>query len=1415
MLVLKTFINGFEEKLDIPILIDDNLSMIYDKLFYTNKRWNKNFLSLKYPKNESSYELEKTLPDLNTPLLFVKRLYQNEEDFSTIYIDVLFNNISEYIGEGILNMYLIGEESEEYSKLYEEVNKKYINITKDELWEIVKITTGDILKKTYDLEIVDFKFNGNEYISIEEKTFIMETLNKYNIYDISTLTEEKFKGVIIRLTDIINQRIPGFRTELTIYLIKSKVKENKIILEEIYGGDIISELYRYKESLTKLHNKFINKKREMYNGLEEYHNYLKNVEIEDKQYDYSLIKLEVFYQKIDEMGSVLKSVTKNKLLNLVKIFNLFELTEEIPFITINNKYTNTLDPLSRIYNGTTATTKDIQEWIMVKNSQTKYRNIKGIQFRYKLENNSNTKKYINISINEYGRVYFILEGIDKIIGIKRDYKTFLKTIDKYINEIIEKINKIPQVIKNNSNNISRKFETISSKNYFLNIKTIDIRTKTDEYLHKQSLIKVLNNPYLSELLFTYKDTTSDVILSLFYNKFNKNSFGKGSLNEDASRNLTKSTFNTGIISYGIDDELELNGITITIRDNLYEKGSIIEIYNIQDIYQVDVIVSHLSSLINLTKKRVLLPTQLISDAPIVGIIRDAGGKISATKCQKNTQPFIIMKESDHLTRYPNIKMYKEMQKEYPDTYTINYEDIEYYCQHDEYPYPGFKPNGEICCYRKDQRGKAAYNNFLQPELYDTFVQPSNLLLKLSKTDENTGDIIFFNTYVLKAITNSDMRYYYLNEKNKLESIKDEKTIELLDTKDIWLQEVSLKELVTNPTKQYCPYIPNVYNKDITNNNKPCEKYSQKIFGYNPLNSRPCCFEKLQETVPYKAKDISSKITILDIITGELILQKNKLGELYEELNILFNTKLQTTVKYYRLGNVHGQYSIINSILTNLTNSTGSYTTKDTELNKALKNSVLFIEYIKKYLMKNRGLIYKLNNGLLIEKIFGKSNLIENEEYIINKYIGYLKNKRINLYDIVDIIQIILNIQIHILEISVDITDKAKIYNYNNIKIICKNSLITDNTSTLKNLILIKKDMFYESIVQLGISKNTGYSDVNGIFENKSAIMEFLINYYKESCVKIAEYPSLYKESYLILNDKDNVIEFYKKSSSLNIKGQIIDPGSDTIIYIWIEVKNTIYNFLLPVIQNSKSDDLNLVTYTLTDIIDTLLNKELLDINKLYELLSSNKGLYKIIGYTTKTILDDNYIDSVWTNYGVNIPVKTIKESELKHNITKMKHKFYKNVLENSNTESYKYIKEQLVIMDEYKKILIKIKTIYGTILSKEQFQKIKINLIEYLERSNIKFYKKYIYIKKFLYDIFNKNPKVFNVNLKDKDILDIIISYITKEIVEDIDRNLLNNIIIDDFNSIKEIMQRNTETIFTNYEDIYRWLENYRNTLKK
>lgn len=1415
MFKLETYINEKDVKLEIPILIDDSISAIYEKLFYLNKKWNKNFISISlgYPGIEDRVKIGEI--DVLTPILFINK---DDKYCDKIYVDVLFDNILKFKDEGDLsNMYLLGNTSDEYNKFYEKVIEEYTNISKDELWEVLRLLVGDILKKTYNLDISDMKFSGDNNMPNKFKEFVVITLNEFSIFDIMLILNENdsnFDKTMKILTEIINKEVPGFSVELTAYLIKRKINENSIFLSQIYGidkldvSDYIKSLYSYNNILVDLHNRYVKKHKTMMDELSEYHKYILENSDYEYEYDYSLMKLEFIYQRTDKEGEVLKSIAQNKILNLVKTFNVFELSEDIPFIIINNKYTNTLEPLSRIYNGTTATTQDINNWIISRQTNRgdlKYKKIKGIQFRYKLETNSATKKYINISINEYGRIYFIIDGIDKIVGIKKDYDTFLKTIKKYINIIIDKINKIPQITRKNIvlDNLN--------ENYALKIKSIDIKTKTVDYLHGDTLRRMLNNRSLSDLLFTYKDTVSDTILSLFYNKFNKNTISNSSLDETSTNIMGRSN----LISYGVSDEdsLDINGITVTVRDNLYETGSIVEIYNIQDIYQVNIIATQLTVVIKHSAET--LPQQLIRDAPIIGSIRDEGGNISATKCQKSTQPFIIMKEEDHKLRYSKIAMYSKMKEKYPDTYTISREDIEYYCQHDIYPYPGFKQDGDICCYKKDQRNKPTYNNFLQPELYDTFVQPSNLLIKLSRTDEITGETISFNTYVLKTNSTSQPSYHYLNDLNKLSEIKDKGVIELLNERlDIWLDEVSLKEIVTSPTKQYCPYIPNVYNKSMDDINKPCQSYPEKsFFGYNQLNSRPCCFDTVPNQI-YKPKEGNVKISAGDIITGELTLQKNKLGELYEEMSKIFNEKLQQSVKYYRLGNVQGQYSLINSIISNITNSGWSKDLFDKDLTNSLKNSVLFIEYIKKYLLSEtgRGVIYKLNNSLLIEKIFGKSN--DSEIDIINKYIEYLKNKRLNSNDIIDIIQIILKVQIHIIEIPIDTSQKTKSYNYFDIKLICKNSF--SKSSTTKNIILIKKDIFYESIIQLGSPYGTGYY-VNGLFENDSIIINFFTNYYKDSCIKVSEYPSNYKENFLILQDKDTIITAYEKAK-LKTKGQIIDTDTSKILYIWMEYPGTKYNILIPVIQNSISSNNNIETYTIKDIYDTTIQNQLIDINDLYSFLNINQSIYSIIGYTTRIINNDNYIDSVWTNYAINVPVKMIKESELKSDIKKMKHKFYTSIINKADISTYEEIREQINTIDNYKKSLIEIKRTYGEILSNpniilNSIKNIK-DLVEFLDMPG-KFYTKYKYIKRILFKIFKEKREDFKVKNISNEFLDIIISYIAKEIVEDVDRSLINNIIIDDFNSVREIMKRNTETIFTNYEDVYRWLKNYRSSVKK
>lgn len=226
-------------------------------------------------------------------------------------------------------------------------------------------------------------------------------------------------------------------------------------------------------------------------------------------------------------------------------------------------------------------------------------------------------------------------------------------------------------------------------------------------------------------------------------------------------------------------------------------------------------------------------------------LKEKGATVDSISCQKKRQPVI----DDNVSPQQ-------------DSYELIYKNNRYICNKPEYKYPGFTVKGAVCCFTSDQRQKKNFQLKMTPETVIRNYNPSNIPVNIK------------GEYHMALKKNSD--YYYIKN-SKPVKIEDKQIIDKLSKlEDVWLNPVSLQQLITVPQKSKCKTLPNFNDENKCNQEYPYFGYTKKGF--------PCCFNKKpKETVELKNKTKSSHT-----ITTNKILDNNRIGLLPEPINLIFN-----------------------------------------------------------------------------------------------------------------------------------------------------------------------------------------------------------------------------------------------------------------------------------------------------------------------------------------------------------------------------------------------------------------------------------------------------------------------------------------------------------------------------------------------
>lgn len=1295
-------------------------------------------------------------------------LINNKDNFFGILLDDNINEIKDkiFINNGIeyYNNWIkieINIEFDEYI-LLNDLNNNLLYYYPE------RYSDDSILYITGIYEITD-----KDEIAFGEQIFNLEPYYLYN-----EIIKENSE-ILYKLFDELHKEFIDLTFDDLIILLKMKIidyiNENPI-MKDVIGTS------NYDYYTKDIEEYFINVDKENYNKKRKYANEKNLLDFYKNCYnlnDYSI------YYDVDEynfpvfnytnitinINTDVTGIINEKFIKLNHIFNTLELSQEIPFIVYNigSRRTN---PQIKIYNNIIRDVKEnvIKSWVLnekKKLNQLSYKKIKGLILKYKCDILNIQDSYLTVNINERG-----------LIVVKLQLSENTHMIEEIKDAVIKSVNDIIIVLNNLSNIYlkSKKLKIINDINDSnININSISANISTNNYIIDiQYLREILNLEGISDI-FELKDTKDDKRLSIYYKKF-----GKKNIDINEIRNVTYSAQYMQYAQFNV----EKKGITINIEDNEYKKkSSIITIYGGYNLNQLKIIVNEL---ILLSLKKILdiddnkeLSLKLKQKVGNTKKLRSTGVKVSSKDCQKQRQPKL----------YDGISPYSDEKS------IIIYNNKKYLCPNKDYPYPGFTSSNILCCFKNENKGMS--KNIKNVDILETQVEPSNFIIKI--VNEETS----FETFVIRVVSDitdiskivdvqnsikldddelSNSRYFYIsndiNSKFPLVHIHNKELIKEIEEVEqgspigqtLWLKKVSLSQLIINPNKSKCNNVPELNNRSNLDINAPCLHHSShKTLGYN-IHSYPCCFENPRAL--YNTKKKKEKIDLnKHILKTDKLLEKQRLGELPDGLNDLFNTIIETDGKFYRWGVNQNQLSFFNCILEGI-----EYKTKngiDIENTSELK--ALFINYLN----SNKDEFNKLNSG----NISLKYNTLKN-------YISAIRNNKdvINWNDIVDLVSRVIKCNILVLDIPYIETESTKTYDYTNTKLVCNLSIPQDITKPY--MILIKKDISFEIIIKI-LDENDGKNPIvkfifnyNENENSKTNIINFLTKYYSETCVKENEYPSnfSYDSLYtiqelmqLLVNSKHKVllqlVNDFNKVNMIITRTGIIIPIKESGI---INIPYALYNDFM------EKDDKKL---SISEF-----KRGIKEINKILPIDIKINGL----------TVEKDYYTGILTNFGVIIPVKKEEKSNEYKNL-ELPFKYYKDIdkyLSNKITlknESEKWndnINEMKNEILDIKKVLFK----QISELSDDFKNNIKILIKDRIERS----------------DKIDKLIGIFKDNLREEYHNEFILKHIANEVINDNIENLfLDNIIESDELNSNEIIKNDNESILLNIPDIKKWIKKY------
>jgi hypothetical protein len=1012
-----------------------------------------------------------------------------------------------------------------------------------------------------------------------------------------------------------------------------------------------------------------------------------------------------------------KNIDNNIFIKIQSVFNVFELSQSIPFIALSKKQVQAdiKEPLIKIHDSLIeqVSSKEIKGWVLnekKKLNQASYKIIKGLMIKSKWVSSSATN-FLTINIMPNGIIY---------VNIKFPEGDQQNNLNEIIEEIKENIDNVITILNEIGGIFLHSKRIAAIKDSDIIIESINTIITTNFFIDRRLFSNLVKQKIIFDNLLELKQTESLDILSLYYKKINR-------------------------------EDSDIKGLTINIKDNpIRLDSSIITIFGAENIRQAQVITTLILILNDLVQNETSLFKEIerkrkIKEKSKKKLLKESGVNFDSRTCQGDRVPILIPEQD-----------YDPWNKS-----TLKVDDKIYKCKEDDiYKYPGFTKYDTICCFKNNQIGNETYIRNMDADSLNILVQPSNKQI-IIQTEKGS----LFKSYALKVYDYdydydygnegslpSTSIYFYINEENKLVQINDAKIIkELNDQDNIWLDVVTLSQILYPSSTKHCNFQPDLSNRKTLNS--PCENQpDHKYFGYSS-KSIPCCFDKERDQeISRKKKD--TDITKQYIITSDKLLNYQKIGVLPEQISILFNKlNIEEDLNFYRMGIIQNNSAFLNAILLGV---------NDPSINGIYD----FKRIVSEYLKQNPIEFKKANNGNLAVKYRS-----------IDNYLNYIGNKNniIHWYEIIDILEKVVNHNIIIL----DTTDESKI------KIKCRPNLKMTSDRTI--IILYKKEANKDTFeLAIGLKSVDSKNELNKSFEYNSLIVQFLIEYYNNSCVKENQYPDKY--SYNPLPTAQEILEKYGD----DIKFQIVNSFNRTSLLM---KKN---NFLIPILETGIIEGVEIMSFS-----------KLIKENKLLSLKNYiDNELFTITGKANTTVPT---IGGAMTSFGYIIPY--IKTPTDKDYLPELEFIYYLDIDEklaefnkiSEDSDNIKYIKD----IDELNTLLFKIKTIIAQKLSstKKNYVDVKNYLEEIIKHKDIARINK---IDAILF-IFNQIKTIKKLENKTKK-LDFIFRTIANEMLNDnISNLLLNNIVTSNTFNRNEVVKRENESVLLNIEDIYKWIKQREN----
>lgn len=757
---------------------------------------------------------------------------------------------------------------------------------------------------------------------------------------------------------------------------------------------------------------------------------------------------------------------KGRFINLEKVFNIIELSNDLPFIIFNTSN----EPVIKIYNKllNVISEKEVRAWILNEKKKANivsYKKVKGIMLKYRLKDNL----FMTMNILDNGMIMSKISFTeDDTINLNID--DIINLMSQGINSLVENVNALSGVFTQ-----SKKLSLFQDS--IITINNITVAVPTTEHINLQDFQKSLYSPYIGNYIFELKDTLATDFVSMYYKKS----------------------------SNSLEDEGERKGLTVNIRDNPSVLGSsLINIYSANNIQQIHAIIQQIYILYKISNdSNQTTETRKLKSKSQIKVLNEGGIKISSKECQKKRQPLVGEENTN------------------PLSYTLEYRGKTFTCPTKEYPYPGFLENNLPCCFQNNQKGRDPFLRNMYPTEFDIYIQPSNFKVRI--TDSTTNET--FETFAIKVVsdyitgfdeTNALSRFYIISKDKKLMPISDLNLIQQLEQEeqehDIWLESISFAKTISEQPKNRCAFSPNMNLTNSIDINAPCQHHKANIyFGYN-LSSNPCCFDKPRNKYVTGKKSKESNLTKQHILQEDKITGYKRLGYLPAKLNLLLHKIIDTPPnndKFYRMGVLQNSTAFMNAITMVVQNSTRIQVDNMNNLNE-LK------AFLVAQLRSNPDLFLQLNKG----NLSAKYNTIE----------SYIKNladlASVPPSDIIDLLHRTLKINILILDIPYSISKSSKIPEYDKIKLKCHHN-ITHNKD-YPFVILLQKLKAYEIIVKVGPSDVQYLFNYETNGSVKSNIVNFFVEYYNTSCVKETIYPKSYQ--YTQLPTLQTVVELLENTN---------------------------------------------------------------------------------------------------------------------------------------------------------------------------------------------------------------------------------------------------------------------------------------------